>query len=174
VSSGISGLGYGVVVFSDPPRDHHRRARHLLLHPHVHACVHRRATAMTWSGPAGQRGIDEATFPAVAQRGHHERLGRLGQLRGNGDGGLGSSYDGVHPSGDIEREVKLSNYRGVTPAVPSHNWEQVFAKGDHPVVIRQGVCARRKLSVTPAAVFAGLPQGLRCAANPGRDEELLL
>ena len=129
---------------------------------------------MTWSGPAGQRGIDEATFPAVAQRGHHERLGRLGQLRGNGDGGLGSSYDGVHPSGHIEREVKLSNYRGVTPAVPSHNWEQVFAKGDHPVVIRQGVCARRKLSVTPAAVFAGLPQGLRCAANPGRDEELLL
>jgi hypothetical protein len=38
VSSGISGFGYGVVVSSDPPRDHHRRARHLLLHPHVHAC----------------------------------------------------------------------------------------------------------------------------------------
>ena len=28
--------------------------------------------------------------------------------------------------------------------------------------------------MTPAAVFAGLPQGLRCAENPGRDEELLL
>ena len=71
----------------------------------------------------------------MAQRGHHERLGRLGAAlvegpRGVhriGDSSLGSSYDGVHPSGDIEREVKLSNYRGVTPAVPSHNWEQVFA-----------------------------------------------
>jgi hypothetical protein len=47
-------------------------------------------------------------------------------------------------------------------------------KGDHPVVIRQGVCARRKLLVTSAAVFAGLPQGLHCAANPGQDEGLLL
>jgi hypothetical protein len=42
-------------VSSDPPRGHHRRARHLLLHPQLHARVRRRATAVTSSGASTRR-----------------------------------------------------------------------------------------------------------------------
>ncbi|CAO2047033.1 unnamed protein product [Urochloa humidicola] len=34
---------------------------------------------------------------------------------------------GVPMVGEAVAEVKLGNYRGVTPAVPSHSWDQVFA-----------------------------------------------
>ncbi|PWZ20216.1 FT-interacting protein 1 [Zea mays] len=34
---------------------------------------------------------------------------------------------GVPMATEAVAEVKLGNYRGVTPAVPSHNWDQVFA-----------------------------------------------
>jgi hypothetical protein len=61
-----------------------------------------------------ERGMSGGAAVAEArQRGHHERLGRLGAapvegprgVRGLGAGGLGSCYDGVHPSGDIGREL---------------------------------------------------------------------
>ncbi|KAL6635348.1 hypothetical protein ACP70R_028019 [Stipagrostis hirtigluma subsp. patula] len=34
---------------------------------------------------------------------------------------------GVAMVGEAVAEVKLGNYRGVTPAAPAHNWDQVFA-----------------------------------------------